>query len=446
VTGWALISPARLAGRGLLRTQSDARLVDLVRAGNDQAFDAIVLRYRRPLLRHCRRLLPAARAEDAVQTAFLHALEAMRADQRDLHLAAWLYRIAHNVAIDALRRLDADWEELDERIDGVEATHAAAERRARFDSVVAGMGRLPERQRRALVLRELEGRSYEEIATTLGVSRAGVRQLLNRARNAMRAGVTGLFPPTLLGRLATSSPGARMAELVDPPGTSALLAKGTAAVAAGALALAAVSGTGDHVRSPNAHARANPPAQDSGANAERPTDARRTAHAEVEDRRSAARDQSRRAPGREGGQPERGQSSTSRNATASGVGPDEADDQTLVGHHALAGGPAERGGAGEGRLKRSPPAVTPRRDDDDDERLAPTVSSAPVLTAEMEDNDAEADDGPGEDADDAELDDGLGEDAEEAPPAPALAVPVAEAPEATGEAEEGESYDDEPDD
>ena len=62
MTPWAVINPARLAGSGLLRTQSDSRLVDLVRAGNDRAFEAIVLRYHRPLLRHCRRLLPAGRA------------------------------------------------------------------------------------------------------------------------------------------------------------------------------------------------------------------------------------------------------------------------------------------------------------------------------------------------------------------------------------------------
>jgi RNA polymerase sigma factor (sigma-70 family) len=57
-------------------------------------------------------------------------------------------------------------------------------------AVVAGLGSLPERQRRALVLRELEGRSYEEIADSLGVSGASVRQLLNRARHTMRAGAT----------------------------------------------------------------------------------------------------------------------------------------------------------------------------------------------------------------------------------------------------------------
>ena len=190
MTPWAVINPARLAGSGLLRTQSDSRLVDLVRAGNDRAFEAIVLRYHRPLLRHCRRLLPAGRAEDAVQQALLRALEAMRADDRELQLGPWLHRIAHNAAIDSLRRMDSHWEELDERMDGVEPTHAAVERRARFRSVMSNVGELPERQRRALVLRELEGRSYDEIAVTLGVTGDGVRQLLNRARNTMRVGRT----------------------------------------------------------------------------------------------------------------------------------------------------------------------------------------------------------------------------------------------------------------
>jgi RNA polymerase sigma factor (sigma-70 family) len=267
MTPWAVINPARLAGSGLLRTQSDSRLVDLVRAGNDRAFEAIVLRYHRPLLRHCRRLLPAGRAEDAVQQALLRALEAMRADNRELQLGPWLHRIAHNTAIDSLRRMDSHWEELDDRMDGVEPTDAAVERRARFHSVMSNMGELPERQRRALVLRELEGRSYDEIAATLGVTGDGVRQLLNRARNTMRAAATALVPPTLVGRIAGSQASVRIAELMDPP-SSALMAKATAAVAAGAVALFAVTGppSGDGPKVPRAEAADGAPAtaQDRG--------------------------------------------------------------------------------------------------------------------------------------------------------------------------------------
>ena len=159
MTPWAVINPARLAGSGLLRTQSDSRLVDLVRAGNDRAFEAIVLRYHRPLLRHCRRLLPAGRAEDAVQQALLRALEAMRADERELQLEPWLHRIAHNAAIDSLRRMDSHWEELDDRMDGVEPTHAAVERRARFNSVMSRFTKIA-----------ASGRPYSSPAETTSVS------------------------------------------------------------------------------------------------------------------------------------------------------------------------------------------------------------------------------------------------------------------------------------
>jgi RNA polymerase sigma factor (sigma-70 family) len=277
MTPWTLISPARLAGARLLRTQTDSRLVDLFRAGNDRAFEAIVLRHQGALLSHCRSLLPAGRAEEAVQQTLLHAFEAMRADEREIQVGPWLHRILHNTAIDSLRRLDSQWEELDEHVDRVEPTHAAAERRARFRSVVADMGSLPERQRRALVLRELEGRSYDEIAADIGVSGAGVRQLLNRARNALRAGAGALMPPALAGRMAGSKAGVTVAELADPPGTSALVAKATAAVAAGAVALLAVSAPGDRLRSPHAHARTKPPALDRRADAATRSDSRPTA-------------------------------------------------------------------------------------------------------------------------------------------------------------------------
>lgn len=62
-----------LVSTTLLRTQSDARLASLAGEGHERAFEAIVERYRRPLLRYCRRFLPEPRAEDVVQIAFLKA-------------------------------------------------------------------------------------------------------------------------------------------------------------------------------------------------------------------------------------------------------------------------------------------------------------------------------------------------------------------------------------
>src|SRR3954452_17570244 len=201
MTPKSLLAPARLAGVPLLRSQSDERLVDLVRAGNDAAFEAIVARYRRPLLRHCTRLLSEERAEDVVQQAFVRALAAMRRDERPLELKPWLYTIAHNAALNALRERAVPSDSLEEEIDGVERPEQAFERREGLRSVVAAVGALPQRQRDALVLRELEGRNYDEIAAELGVSDGAVRQLLNRARTTLRAGFTAITPMGLLLRI-----------------------------------------------------------------------------------------------------------------------------------------------------------------------------------------------------------------------------------------------------
>src|ERR1700704_4752851 len=116
----SLLAPARLAGQPILRSQTDERLVDLVRAGHEAAFEAIVARYRRPLLRYCGGILSGGRAEDAVQQTFLKAFDAMRRGDSQLNLRPWLYRIAHNTALNALRHKSLTDQPLDPRMDGVE--------------------------------------------------------------------------------------------------------------------------------------------------------------------------------------------------------------------------------------------------------------------------------------------------------------------------------------
>jgi RNA polymerase sigma factor (sigma-70 family) len=247
-----LIEPARLAGTALLHTQSDERLVDLTRAGNDRAFEAIVTRYRRPLLRYCSGLLPPERAEDAVQQAFMNAYRAITAGEAELQLRPWLYRIAHNASLNLLRQNGWSYDQIPEDFDGVVQPPQAVEQKEHIRSVVRAVKDLPERQRDAIVLRELEGRSYEEIAVTLGVSGGAVRQLLNRARTTLRAAATAVTPPHLLERLAeraaSDGPAAtRVAELTMGAGGAATLAKvGTALVVAGAVAGGVVTGPLHH--------------------------------------------------------------------------------------------------------------------------------------------------------------------------------------------------------
>lgn len=100
----------------LLRTQSDERLVALARAGHERAFEVIVVRYRGLLVRAARRYLSDARAEDAVQQAFLAAWSALQRGDDVQQLRPWLYRIVHNTALNALRASGYDYAELPEGI------------------------------------------------------------------------------------------------------------------------------------------------------------------------------------------------------------------------------------------------------------------------------------------------------------------------------------------
>jgi RNA polymerase sigma factor (sigma-70 family) len=243
----SLRHPARLAGASLLRLQSDERLADLAANGHEAAFDAIVDRYRTPLTRYCAGIVGPSRAEDAVQLALINAHDALQRTDEVRHLRSWLYRIAHNAALNVLRAVRDDVS-LDAAFAAAAITEdgpaAAFERSERFRATVDAVRELPERQRAALVLRELEGRSHEEIAETLGVTKGSARQHLMRARVAVRGAVTAITPYPLIVRLAEMLAGPGSAGWTDAAvgaGAGATLAKLTAGVAAtGALVGGAV--------------------------------------------------------------------------------------------------------------------------------------------------------------------------------------------------------------
>jgi RNA polymerase sigma factor (sigma-70 family) len=188
--------------RAALTVQSDDRLVALARAGSDAAFATIVERYRRPLLRHSARILGPSGAEDMVQQAFTNLYVQLRDDARPLQLKPWLFRVAHNLTLNAATKKGGDHAELVDDIDGVLQPPQVAELRARLGATVELIRALPERQRLALVRRELEGRSCEEIADEFGTSSPAVRQLLARARSAVRDGVGLVLPFPVIARMA----------------------------------------------------------------------------------------------------------------------------------------------------------------------------------------------------------------------------------------------------
>ena len=239
---------APLLSTPLLRTQSDSRLVALAADGHDRAFEAIVERYRRPLQRYLRRLLSEALAEDVLQASFVRAWQALRAgtDVRDLR--PWLYRIAHNQALNTLRAAGSALPPVAAELPAI-SLEAEVERREELRAALDGIEALPDRQRAALVAIAVADRPHADVARELGMSDGALRQLLLRARTTLRAAATALTPYPLMSWLAggQEATAARVAEVAVGAGSAGVAIKASAAVlAAGAVVAGGPALRGDH--------------------------------------------------------------------------------------------------------------------------------------------------------------------------------------------------------
>jgi RNA polymerase sigma factor (sigma-70 family) len=169
-----------------LRLLSDDRLARLAAQGNDKAFAVIFERHHQALYRYCRSILVSPEdSADALQNAMTSAFEAIGGERRELRIKPWLYRIAHNESISFLRRRRSH-----EDFDAVTnlsgpSLEAEVNGNARIRELVSDLRELPERQRGALLMRELNGLDYGEIAQALSVSAAAAKQAVYEARTAL---------------------------------------------------------------------------------------------------------------------------------------------------------------------------------------------------------------------------------------------------------------------
>lgn len=177
------------------------------RTGGDETppadFDAFFARFERPLYAYLRRLLPSDEvAVEIAQEAFFRAWSHFTQIQHYDRPEAWLYRVATNLAISALRRHQPtplsqllgrrgstrdDCGEPDETMDALLVAPLDVEgQTAERDAISRVLRQLSERERAALLLRAVQGFSYEEVAEALGVSVANARQILSRGRQRFR--------------------------------------------------------------------------------------------------------------------------------------------------------------------------------------------------------------------------------------------------------------------
>ncbi len=174
-----------------LETVTEARLVAAALAGEQSAFEQIVRRYQRPMVNLIARITgDRDRAEDLAQDAFVKAFRSLAAFDTARRLSSWLFRIAHNTAIDAMRRVRPPTVSIDSPADAhaspaVSPEPDPVERAALGAALEAALQRLRPDVRAAVVLRYDEGLPFDEIGHVMGIPEATARSHVHRARKEL---------------------------------------------------------------------------------------------------------------------------------------------------------------------------------------------------------------------------------------------------------------------
>jgi RNA polymerase sigma factor (sigma-70 family) len=176
-----------------MKRRSDAYLVRHAKSGDREAGEAIFRRYHQELYRYSVGIVRSPEdAQDALQNTMVKALRALSSERREIDLKPWLYRIAHNESIEILRRRRPS-EELDPETAAAGAGPAEqADARERLRGLLADLGELPERQRGALVMRELSDLDFEQIGA-MAPERPYTRAMPSPAVSTVPVSVTETF-------------------------------------------------------------------------------------------------------------------------------------------------------------------------------------------------------------------------------------------------------------
>ena len=188
-----------------MEKDTDWSLVERVKTGDDRGFDALMARYKRPVLGFVFRMIgDAAEAEDVAQDVFVRAYQTIRKPEfhrTTAEFSTWLFQVARNAALDSLRRRKRHPAESLAAMDDNGESVAGGGRTAHEESaarevgaqIAAAVALLPEDQRTAILLAHYEELSYAEIAGILRCSQKSVEARLYRARQFLRARLARLL-------------------------------------------------------------------------------------------------------------------------------------------------------------------------------------------------------------------------------------------------------------
>lgn len=181
----------------------DADVVNLAQRGNEGAFRELIRRYERPVFSLIYRMVrDSAAAEDLAQDSFIKVLNHLDKYRPEFKFSSWLFKIANNVAIDFLRKRQLDTISIDgsphastaaeveatsiELSDGAESPLDELASRELGAIIEQAIAKLRPEYRNCIMLRHVEGRSYEEIAATLDLPLGTVKTYIHRARHQLR--------------------------------------------------------------------------------------------------------------------------------------------------------------------------------------------------------------------------------------------------------------------
>lgn len=179
-----------------VKVEGESELVSAAMAGDTAAFARMVQRYRPFAVAVAYRILRDRRdAEDVAQDAFVRVHKHAADFRGTANFRTWLYRIVHNLAIDLLRRR-SPWHGIESRADAEDVPDAldpamALDRTRFIETMQVCLDALPAHHRTAILLREVEGMSYEEIARAMGCPKGTVMSRLFHARRRMQALLAG---------------------------------------------------------------------------------------------------------------------------------------------------------------------------------------------------------------------------------------------------------------
>jgi RNA polymerase sigma-70 factor (ECF subfamily) len=186
-----------------LQPLSDQEVVALARSGHESAYHELLRRYERPVFSLIYRMVrDRALAEDLSQDTFVKVLNALDSYRPEFKFSSWVFKIANNVAIDQLRKRELDTLSLDgapdartreeveatalQAVDRTESPLAELESRELGSRIEGAIAKLRPEYRSCILLRHVEGRSYEEIAETLDLPLGTVKTYIHRARHELR--------------------------------------------------------------------------------------------------------------------------------------------------------------------------------------------------------------------------------------------------------------------